>query len=439
MRRWVAPAAALALVLFLCPGGWAGSPTEDLRGFFAAAARILDDPAAEDKPEARLSAIHAIVGDIFDFREASRLSLGPDWAALRSEEQDEFVRLFADLLKRSFIVAVASRIRLADGVQVSYLGESVDGAAATVHTTIVSRSGLDLPFDYRMIDRSDRWAVRDVVIDGVSLAANYRAQFTRVIQASSYPALVRQIEAKTLGAPSSTLVTTVGADSRATARVTPAPSLTNMTGKESTEAPRQAVAETQPDLHDLATGGRSSERLQSAAVPLPRAEVEPAAIRPKRAAEDGGARTEPRPAAVAVARADPEPAAIRPKRTAEDGARKTEPHAAAPRRERVAPPDQLQEVTAARPLTAPVPSVRSYWVQVGAFKNPEAARRLLSLLREQKPAASSRWVVAVEAGPAAAALARVRIGPFLDRAAAASALRELQARGYKPFIAEQRD
>ena len=45
-----------------------------------------------------------------------------------------------------------------------------------------------------------------------------------------------------------------------------------------------------------------------------------------------------------------------------------------------------------------------------------------------------RWAVVMEPG---AALARVRVGPFADRAEATSTVRELESRGYKPFIAEE--
>jgi cell division protein FtsN len=45
----------------------------------------------------------------------------------------------------------------------------------------------------------------------------------------------------------------------------------------------------------------------------------------------------------------------------------------------------------------------------------------------------------MEPGSAGATLARVRVGPFSERAEAASNLRDLQALGYKPFIAEERD
>jgi phospholipid transport system substrate-binding protein len=160
-------------MLLLCPGAWAGPPTERLRGFFGSATRILDTLKTQEKPEEGLGAIRAIVSDVFDFREAARLSLGPNWSGRTPAEREEFVSLFANLLERSLTIGIAARIHLSDGVKVSYLDEAIDGAVATVWTTIVTKSGLDLPFNYRMIERGDRWAVRDVVIDGVSLAANY--------------------------------------------------------------------------------------------------------------------------------------------------------------------------------------------------------------------------------------------------------------------------
>jgi cell division septation protein DedD len=48
--------------------------------------------------------------------------------------------------------------------------------------------------------------------------------------------------------------------------------------------------------------------------------------------------------------------------------------------------------------------------------------------------ALDRWAVVMEPGPA---LARVRVGPFADRAEATANLRELASRGFKPFIAEE--
>lgn len=70
----------------------------------------------------------------------------------------------------------------------------------------------------------------------------------------------------------------------------------------------------------------------------------------------------------------------------------------------------------------------SYWIQVGAFKSADAAGRLLERLGE-----------AMIVSSAGGHLLLVRVGPFAGHAQALSRLRELQAIGYHPFIAEARD
>ena len=50
-------------------------------------------------------------------------------------------------------------------------------------------------FDH-MLRRGDRWMAYDVAIEGVSLVANYRTQFNRIIQSSSYRALVDKLKSK---------------------------------------------------------------------------------------------------------------------------------------------------------------------------------------------------------------------------------------------------
>jgi phospholipid transport system substrate-binding protein len=53
-----------------------------------------------------------------------------------------------------------------------------------------------VPVDYRMIKRADRWLVYDVSIEGVSLVSNYRTQFNKIIQTSSYSELVSKLRNK---------------------------------------------------------------------------------------------------------------------------------------------------------------------------------------------------------------------------------------------------
>jgi phospholipid transport system substrate-binding protein len=72
----------------------------------------------------------------------------------------------------------------------------VEGEQATVRTRIVTKQGTDVPSDYRMLRRGDRWLVYDILIEGVSLVANYRTQFNKIIQTSSYGEPVRKLKTR---------------------------------------------------------------------------------------------------------------------------------------------------------------------------------------------------------------------------------------------------
>jgi len=84
------------------------------------------------------------------------------------------------------------------------LDETVDDATATVSSALLARTGREVDIDYRMVRRGEAWLVRDVLVDGVSLAANYRVQFERVLQQGSYAELVARMEEKVAGAARAT-------------------------------------------------------------------------------------------------------------------------------------------------------------------------------------------------------------------------------------------
>ena len=60
----------------------------------------------------------------------------------------------------------------------------------------MTKNGTEIPVDYRLHQVADRWLVYDVAIEGVSLVANYRAQFNKIIQRSSFQQLMAQLAAK---------------------------------------------------------------------------------------------------------------------------------------------------------------------------------------------------------------------------------------------------
>jgi phospholipid transport system substrate-binding protein len=184
---------ALALVLavvFAAPAAWAGPPTDQLKTQVDRVLKMLDDPAFKDKPKERRVAVRKVADDIFDFAETARRSLGRHWAARTPAERDEFVKLFGDLLERSYI----SKIELYGGEKIQYLNDKIDGEQAVVQSRLVTRTGGEVPIEYRMLRRGERWLVYDVVIEGVSLVSNYRTQFNKIIQTSSFADLVKKMK-----------------------------------------------------------------------------------------------------------------------------------------------------------------------------------------------------------------------------------------------------
>lgn len=201
MARVAAPLAALALVLALCCEGWAGPPTETLDEVLMRVNLLLDDPALQKNPPQLLAAIRQAVIERFDVRQAARLALGREWDARTSTERDEFVQLFGGLIENAYVSRIASRANIRGGLTVRYVNESVEGDRATVTATIEGREGDEIPLVYRMIQHGQRWAVYDVLIDGISLVVNYRAQLLRTIHRSSYAELVAMLKARVWRTP----------------------------------------------------------------------------------------------------------------------------------------------------------------------------------------------------------------------------------------------
>jgi phospholipid transport system substrate-binding protein len=172
----------------------AGVATDQLKGAVERVLKTLDDPTL--KGEARLperrAAVRKIANEIFDFGEIAKRSMARHWQPLSEGQRTEFVGLFADLLERSYI----SKIETYGGEKIQYTAERADGDFATVSTKIITKNGTEVPVDYRMIKRTDRWLVYDVSIEGVSLVSNYRTQFNKIIQTTSYNELVSKLRTK---------------------------------------------------------------------------------------------------------------------------------------------------------------------------------------------------------------------------------------------------
>ena len=182
----------LIAVLVLVPGpdAWAGPPTDQLRTYTDQVLKILQNPSMT-LPDRR-EAVRHLAEEVFDVTETAKRALGQHWQQRTPAEQDEFVKLFANLLEETYI----SRIDEFGGEKLTYVSEQIDGDRAIVRAKITTKNGTDVPVESRVLLKGNRWLIYDILIENLSLISNYRAQFDRVIRTASYDELVKRLKTK---------------------------------------------------------------------------------------------------------------------------------------------------------------------------------------------------------------------------------------------------
>ena len=145
-----------------------------------------------ENKEKRKKGLKDAIGAIFDFAEMARSSLGKHWGELDSAQKDEFEKAFETLLENTY----SKKIESYNNERIVYLKEIVAGDNSVVKSKVVTSKHDEFTLDYRLMNRDGRWVINDVVIEGVSLVANYRKQFDKIIRSDGYPALIKKINSK---------------------------------------------------------------------------------------------------------------------------------------------------------------------------------------------------------------------------------------------------
>ncbi len=171
----------------------AGPATDQLKGTIDEVIRILTDKEMKkpERAEERRRLLEKVIGERFSYEEMSKRALGAQWNKINDAQRKEFVTLF----QRHLANAYAGKIEGYKGEQIRFLNEREEQGYAEVRSKIVTEK-VEIPLDYRLINRSGDWRVYDVVVDGVSLVNNYRGQFNRIIRSSSYEDLVEKLRKK---------------------------------------------------------------------------------------------------------------------------------------------------------------------------------------------------------------------------------------------------
>ena len=166
-------AVLIALTLLAAiPNAFATS-TADAEAFLK---KSVDDVVsiAKSSPDstALADSLRPLLQKIISFDAMTRRAVGPGWRQFTAEQQKEAIRLFSTLIIRTY----SGKFTPGELPEITYKAATSPTLERVEVSTMTLYKGSKYNVIYRL-EEIDGWRITDVVIEGVSMVANYRTQF----------------------------------------------------------------------------------------------------------------------------------------------------------------------------------------------------------------------------------------------------------------------
>ncbi len=193
MKRRLVGFSILMILLFSVPA-YAGVPQDMVQANVNNVLDVLRDPALKpaSAKETKKQKLRAIYDRMFNQVELSKRAMGRNWSKLNAAQQQEFVKLFQQVLEKAYI----DKILAYTDEKITFEKESMlSETQAEVQTKAIT-SSKTIPIAYRLILQNGAWGVYDVVIENVSLVQNYRTQFNDILAKNTPEQLLETLRKK---------------------------------------------------------------------------------------------------------------------------------------------------------------------------------------------------------------------------------------------------
>src|SRR3990172_1067188 len=139
--------------------------------------------------------LRQIFDSTFEYVELSKSTLSRNWDKLKPDQQTEFTQLYKTLLEKLYMDEILS---YKDQEVVFGKERALGENRVEVDTKLISGS-TETPINFRMISKSSEWWVYDFVVENISVVANYRSQFNRILTKESPESMLEIIRKKVSG------------------------------------------------------------------------------------------------------------------------------------------------------------------------------------------------------------------------------------------------
>jgi len=188
---------ALWTIMFTLPvkGAESDTPTKVISTMVDEVFAVLNKSCA-DKHSITLhrDELYQVALKYVDLDEVAPRVVGPVWREQSKEAQEEFKKLFREMVFRNY----ADRLEryACSQKKVTYEGEEIQGAIARVRTRVQSPEQGDVQIEYRLKKKPSGWKIYDMVVEGVSMVQNYRSQFADILQKQNFAQMLDMLRQK---------------------------------------------------------------------------------------------------------------------------------------------------------------------------------------------------------------------------------------------------
>jgi len=167
-------------------------PTEVVRHFYGELLDAMKRGAALGA-KGRYQKLEPVVLGTFDVPFMARLSIGPSWAKLTTEDK----RRAATAYGRYIAAVYATRFDAYSGERFEVLGEQQIKHGTLVKTQIVKANGEPVSINYVLHDNDVAWQIRDAYLSGaISELATRRSEFSAILRTNGIDALITSLNKK---------------------------------------------------------------------------------------------------------------------------------------------------------------------------------------------------------------------------------------------------
>jgi phospholipid transport system substrate-binding protein len=166
--------------------GSAKSAVDDLTEMF----KVRQIPEAD-----RLQKLRVIAARHFDFAEMAQSAIGDYWSRFTPSQKAEIIPLLTAFIEDSFLSQIESYSVLKIDQHfksIQFVKQTSQGPDyAEVFSMVTFEDGEDpISVSYLMRRDGNQWKIYDLKIASISIVANYRGQFNRVLNNGGYDRLI---------------------------------------------------------------------------------------------------------------------------------------------------------------------------------------------------------------------------------------------------------